>query len=124
LTLTEDGHVLLVDDTHGTRIFAFDVLPDGRLSNKRVFAELTGIEPGALASADGMALDHEGRLYVCSVTGVQVFDKSGRYLGTISLRGATNVAFTGPEKRTLYITATKRLYRLKMIARGPDRIGK
>ena len=56
---------------------------------------------------------------------MQVFDKTGRYLGTIPVpRQPSNVAFSGIDKRTLYITAGEGLYRLQMLARGPDRLGK
>jgi gluconolactonase len=59
------------------------------------------------------------------VTGIQVFDAAGQYLGTIKVpRQPANVAFAGLDKRTLYITAREGLYRLKMLAQGPDRVGK
>jgi gluconolactonase len=64
-------------------------------------------------------------LYVTTVTGIQVFDASGRYLGTIAVpRQPANLAFAGPDKRTLYITARDGLYRLRMLSQGPDRSGK
>jgi hypothetical protein len=39
-------------------------------------------------------------------------------------RQGANVAFAGPGKQTLYITAREGLYRIKMLAKGPDRLGK
>ena len=46
------------------------------------------------------------RLYITTVAGVQVFDAKGQYLGTIKAgRQAANVAFGGPGKQTLYLTA-------------------
>ena len=72
-----------------------------------------------------MALDRDDRLYVASLTGVQVFDKTGSYLGTIPVpRQPSNVAFSGPDKKTLFITAREGLYKLRMLAQGPDRPGK
>jgi gluconolactonase len=72
-----------------------------------------------------MAIDRDGRVYVTSVAGVQIFDGSGQYLGTVQApRQTSNVAFAGPDKRTLYITAREGLYRVKTLAQGPDRIGK
>jgi len=62
---------------------------------------------------------------VTSVAGVQVFDAKGAYLGTIKPgRQAANVAFAGPNKQVLYLTAREGLYRLNTLARGPDRLGK
>jgi gluconolactonase len=46
-------------------------------------------------------------------------------LGTIAVpRQPANVAFAGPGKQTLYITAREGLYRVNMLSKGPDRLGK
>ena len=56
---------------------------------------------------------------------MQVFDGKGTYLGVIkSARQGANVAFAGPGKQTLYITAREGLYRVRTLAKGPDRLGK
>ena len=60
LILTLDGRTLLVDDTVGHDVFAFDVRPDGSLGDKRVFARLRDIKAGEDSGADGMAIDREG----------------------------------------------------------------
>jgi gluconolactonase len=125
LTLTRDGKTLIVDDTLGTALFAYDVKPDGTVTHKRLFADLRDIPDGKESGADGMALDREDRVYVSTLVGVQVFDRTGRYLGTIKFpRQPANLAFAGPGKRTLYVTAREGLYRLTMLTQGPDRPGK
>ena len=125
LTLTIDGRTLLVGDIVSHDVFAFDVMPDGSLTGKRPFARLRGIKQGEESGADGMAIDRAGRIYVTTVTGVQVFDRTGEYVGTIPVpRRPTNVAFSGPGKGTLYITAREGLYRIRTLTRGPDRLGK
>jgi gluconolactonase len=125
LTLSNDGKTLIVDNTVGDTVYAFEVQSNGTIKNKRPFAHLVEIPPGQESGADGMALDRNDRLYVTTIRGVQVFDKAGRYLGTISVpRQPANVAFSGPNKRTLYITAREGLYRLRMLSQGPDRPGK
>ena len=125
ITLTRDGKTLIVDNTIGNDVFAYDVQPDGSVKNKRVFATLHDIKPGEESTADGMGLDRDGRLYVTTVRGIQVFDPKGGYLGTITVpRQPSNVAFSGPDKRTLYISARQGLYRLKMLSQGPERLGK
>ena len=125
LTLTRDGKTLIVDDTVGPVVFAYDVAPDGSVKNKRNFAQLRDIPEGKESGADGLALDSEDRIYITTLTGVQVFDAKGQYLGTIKVpRQPANVAFGGPDKGVLYITAREGLYRLKMLSRGPDRVGK
>ena len=125
LTVTADGKTLIVDDTIGNTVFAYDVQPNGTVANKRPFAELRDIPVGQESGADGLALDRDGRVYITTVKGIQVFDGSGQYLGTIAVaRRPANVAFAGPAKRTLYITAREGLYRLEMLAQGPARLGK
>jgi gluconolactonase len=125
LTLTNDGKTLIVDDTIGPVVFAYDVQPDGSVKNKRPFGQLRDIPEGKESGADGMALDSEDRVYITTVAGVQVLDAKGQYLGTIKVpRQPANVAFGGPDKRTLYITAREGLYRIKMLSQGPNRVGK
>jgi gluconolactonase len=125
LTLTNDGKTLIVDDTIGPTVFAYDVQPDGSVKNKRAFAQLRDIPEGKESGADGLAIDRNDRLYITTVAGVQVFDAKGNYLGTIKAgRQGANVAFGGPGKNTLYITAREGLYKVNTLAQGPDRPGK
>jgi gluconolactonase len=125
LTLTNDGKTLIVDDTLNPTVYAYDVQPDGSVKNKRAFAQLRDIPAGAESGADGLAIDRDDRLYITTVTGVQVFDAKGQYLGTIKAgRQPANVAFGGLDKQTLYLTAREGLYRVKTLAKGPDRLGK
>jgi gluconolactonase len=125
LTLSPDGTTLYVADTVGHDVIAWDVRPDGSLANRRAFARLRGIKEGEDSGGDGVTVDRDGRLYVTSVRGVQVFDRHGRYLGTIRVpRRPTNVAFSGPDKQTLYITAGEGLYRIDTLVKGPERLGK
>jgi gluconolactonase len=125
LVLTNDSKTLIVNNTLGTVVWAFDVKPDGTVANKREFATLRGTPEGKPSGADGIAIDRDDRVYVTSVVGVQVFDAKGSYLATIAVpRQPANVAFAGPGKQTLYITAREGLYRVKMLSKGPDRLGK
>ena len=56
------------------------------------------------SNGDGSVVDTEGRLYVTTNPGLQVFDKTGKYLGLIPTpRGVISVTFAGPGKKTLYI---------------------
>jgi len=80
-------------------IVAFDVKGPGMLVNRRDFARLEGGGAG-----DGSVVDAQGRLYVTTNPGVQVFDKSGKYLGLIPTpRGVISVTFGGPDRKTLFI---------------------
>jgi gluconolactonase len=100
ITLSRDEKTLYV--TNGSNLVAFDVQPDGSVANQREFAKL---EAGG--SGDGMAIDSEGRIYVTSGPGVQIFSESGKYLGVIPApRGVISVAFSGPGKKVLYVVGS------------------
>src|SRR5580704_16767770 len=97
MMLSRDEKTLYVTDVK--KLVAWDIQPDGTVTNKRDFATL---EAGG--SGDGMAIDSEGRLYVTSGDpGIQVFSPEGKFLGVIPLqRSSSSIAFAGPNKKTLY----------------------
>ncbi len=100
ITLSRDEKTLYV--TNGGTLVAFDVRPDGSVVNQRDFARL---EAGG--NGDGMTIDSGGRLYVSTGPGVQVISPEGKYLGVIPTpRPAISVAFSGPDKKTLYIVGS------------------
>jgi gluconolactonase len=106
LMLSPDGKTLYV--TNNTVVVAFDVRADGTTSNRRDFGMLNGDDGG-----DGMAIDSEGRLYVTGAQGVHVLSPRGEHLGLIPTpRRAITLAFSGPDKKVLYVP--------QMGAVGPD----
>jgi gluconolactonase len=99
IIFSPDDKILYV--TNGGTIVAFDVMGPGMLANRRDFAILQ------MGSGDGLAVDTEGRLYVTSGSGVQILDKTGRYLGLIPTpRSVISVAFAGADKKTLYVVGS------------------
>ena len=124
IALSVDYRALYVDDTLGGTVWAFDILLNGAVKNKHAFAKIPLLTDGE-SLAEGMCVDRDSRLYVTSGAGVQVFDKKGKSLGNIMVpRQPTNCAFSGPDKKTLYITAREGLYSLKTLTAGPLRTGK
>jgi gluconolactonase len=99
INLSPDEKTLYV--TNGKDIVAFDVKGRGVLANRRTFATLpTG-------NGDGMAVDTAGRLYVSSGPGVQVFDKTGMFLGLIPTpRSVISITLAGPDRKTLYMVGS------------------
>jgi gluconolactonase len=68
---------------------------------------------------DGMRVDRRGNLFVTGPLGIWVWAHSGKHLGTIVLpENAANLAWGDADLRTLYITATSSVYRLKTRTRG------
>ncbi len=61
--LTPDGRTLIIAESLGSRLAAFDVYADGSLHNQRVWAELPGVAP------DGICLDAEGAVWVADALG-------------------------------------------------------
>jgi gluconolactonase len=123
IILSVDETTLFVNATQGASLIAFDVLADGSVDNQREFAAYDGVTTnadGSLASgADGLAIDSEGRLYVATTIGVQVFDAQGGALGTIPVsRAPQNLAFAGPNKQTLYIVGRGAAWKLATLASG------
>jgi gluconolactonase len=97
IVFSPDQKILYV--TNGAALVAFDVTGPGVLANRRDFAALP-----AGSNGDGMVVDSEGRLYVTANPGLQVFDKSGKYLGVIPTpRGVISVTFAGADRKTLYV---------------------
>ncbi len=107
--LRTNGIILSADErqlyvTNGSMIAVFDIGADGKATNQREFGKLEGQG----SNGDGMTIDAEGRLYITvtagSMMGVQVLDKTGKYLGLIPTpRPPITLAFAGPDKKMLYI---------------------
>ena len=88
--------------TNGGSLVAFDVTGPGQLTSRRDFAMLP-----AGSNGDGMVADSEGRLYVTTNAGLQVLDKTGKYLGLIPTpRGIISVTFAGTDRKTLYVVGS------------------
>ncbi|MEO8183617.1 MAG: SMP-30/gluconolactonase/LRE family protein, partial [Deltaproteobacteria bacterium] len=123
IMLSRAEDTLYVNNTQGEYLLAFDVQPDGSVQGRRNFAAYDGVtrnDNGTVASgADGLAIDSEGRLYVATTVGVQVFSATGERLGTIPVsRAPQNIAFAGPNKQILYIVGRGAAYRVAMLASG------
>jgi len=128
LQLSRDETIFYVNDTAGIHAYAFDIRPDGRLTNRRVFATYVGrdqtIAPTAppRSNADGLTIDAEGRLYALTEAGIEVVSPTGQPLGVIPVwcitRRCQNLSFGGPDKRTLYVAGGGTLLRIPMRARG------
>jgi gluconolactonase len=117
LAFSPDGKRLYVDDSTQRNIRVYDFQPDGTLRNGRIFGEEPGIRGEGVP--DGMRLDRAGNLYVTGPGGIWVWDPGGNHLGTIILpEQPANLAWGDSDLKTLYITATTSLYKLKTNVTG------
>jgi gluconolactonase len=107
---TPDGKNLYVADIRGNKTWSFTINPDGSLTNKTLFCEL---------GSDGMTIDSKGNLYLTG-KGVTVFDKTGKKLGNIPVpeNWTANVCFGDRNRKTLFITASKGFYRIRLRVSG------
>ena len=132
----DDRTLYLVEINRGAglprRIRAFDLSPEGTLSNPRVFHDFA---PGR--GADGMGIDVEGNIYVAAgmnqtrdtsetldnPAGVYVFSPGGELINRIPIPQdtITNLAFGGPDMQTMYVTSGNTVFRVAMDIPGTRR---
>lgn len=107
---TPDGKTLYVADIRDNKTWSYTINSDGTLSDRKLFCSM---------GSDGMTIDSRGNIYITG-KGVTVFDKSGRMLGNIEIpeNWTANVCFGGKNRKILYITASKSLYRIHTRKKG------
>lgn len=104
MLVTPDGSTLIVAESYGKRLTAFDIAADGGLSNRRVWADLGGGVP------DGICLDAEGAVWYADVPNKRCVRvrEGGEVLDTIDLdRGGFSCALGGRDMKTLFVVATE-----------------
>ncbi|MEO8597760.1 MAG: SMP-30/gluconolactonase/LRE family protein [Candidatus Solibacter sp.] len=130
--LSPDGKTFYVNNTWlqpgEDFLYAYDVQPDGSLTNKRKFARFH-LTPEILSApdpvnrfdsrADGTAVDMDGRIYVSTLMGAQIFDKNGVYVGNISCpQHPVSVTFGGKNNDVLYMVGDKEVWSIQTKVKG------
>ncbi len=104
MLIMPDGKTLIVAESYGKRLTAFEIAADGSLSNRRVWAELGDGVP------DGICADAEDAVWYADVPNrrcVRVCE-GGEVLQTVGLdRGCFACALGGPNRETLFMVATE-----------------
>jgi gluconolactonase len=136
IVLSPDGKTLYINNCYDdeswfpvksekdNHIWAYDVAADGTISNGRKFATL--FLPGNVldrkarsSSADGMAIDKQGNLYVATYYGVQIFNNKGAYVGMINLPSfPVSLCFGDSDMKTLYIVSYSKVYKIRTNMEG------
>jgi gluconolactonase len=107
---SSDGKVLYVSDIAANKTWAYNIAKDGNLGNKKLFCEM---------GSDGMTIDTKGNIYLTG-NGVSIYDKNGVFLGNIAVPESwtANVCFGGKDMKSLFITASTSLYRIRTKIKG------
>jgi gluconolactonase len=130
--ISPDGRTLYVNNTWQQPgenfVWAYDVAEEGSLLNKRRFA-VVELKPEVVearnpadrfdSGADGSAVDTEGRYYVATKTGVQIFLPDGTAAGTIGVpQHPVSVVFGGSDNDVLYIVGESSVWSIQTRVHG------
>jgi gluconolactonase len=130
--ISPNGKTLYVNNTWqqpgGNFVWAYDVAGDGSLSHKRRFATVD-LKPEVRdaanpadrydSGADGSTVDTDGRYYVATRTGVQIFLPDGRAAGTIHLpQYPVSITFGGRDNDVLYIVGESSVWSIQTKVHG------
>jgi sugar lactone lactonase YvrE len=104
MVVTPDNATLILAESYGSRLTAFDITPDGSLANRRVWADLDGGAP------DGICFDAEGAIWYGDVPNTRCVRvrEGGEVLQTIELdRGCFACMLGGEDEQTLFLVANE-----------------
>jgi sugar lactone lactonase YvrE len=104
MVVTPDNRTLIIAETRGARLTAFDITPDGNLSNRRIWADLAGAMP------DGICLDAENAVWYANLRrGCVRVREGGEVLQTIDVHPICFACMLGgADRRTLFLMASAR----------------
>ncbi len=115
LAFSPDESVLYVDDSAHKHIRAFDLRPDGSLTNSRILLDMASNDPGV---PDGMKVDLQGNVFCTGPGGVWVCRADGTLLGRIILPELPANLAWGEDGSVLFLTARTSVYRVQTKTRG------
>lgn len=121
MVITPDGGTLVVAESYGGCLTAFDVAPDGSLSGRRTWAALSGATP------DGICLDAQGAIWLASPVGHEVLQvrEGGEVIQRVLVgedRRAVACMLGGAEGRTLFVCTTQAIVPQKAVTLRSSRI--
>jgi hypothetical protein len=120
IALSPDGSWLAVMEGRSHWGYSYRVKPDGTVEWKQPFYWAHVPDWAEESGAGGLCMDRDGRGYLATHLGVQVFDRNGRSRGILPMPEgeATSVCFGGAKFDTLFVTSGGRLYQRPMKSVG------
>jgi gluconolactonase len=116
IALTPDEQTLVIANSDPEKAvwYAYDVTPEGGISNGRILYDVTEDAKTAPGLPDGLKFDRNGNLFASGPGGIWIFNPDGKLIGKIKVTDpASNCAFT-PDDKTLFITNNHRVLRVRL----------
>lgn len=121
ISLSRDQSQLAVSEYGGSHVWVFRLTGGSQLLDGSRYMTLRTPPDREDSGGDGMTIDRDGRYYVTSWVGIQMFDATGRPGGVLlkpTGKACVSAAFAGPEHGYLYVCAADQVFRRKVQARG------
>jgi gluconolactonase len=117
IAFSPDEMILYIADSGKKVWMRYTVHPDGSVSDGKLLLDASGEKsPGG---PDGIRVDKKGNIYGSGPGGVWIISSDGKHLGTIKIpEVVSNVAWGDKDGKTLYITASTSLYRIRLAVPG------
>ncbi len=116
VVFSPDEKTLYVADYGDRTVQAYAVGKDGAVSGRRTFVDFSADKGDG--NPDGMRVDTAGNLYTTGPGGIWVYTPAGKALAFLGLPGVTNMAFGGPDGRTMLITAGSKVLTIRTKVAG------
>lgn len=124
LALSPDQTQLYVTESASHWVWVYQIQADGTLAHKQRYGWLHVRDVDENAWSDGLKCDKDGRIYVTTLTGIQVLDQTGRVNAILPVpktKGqVSNLCFGGPNFDIMYITCVDKVYRRKVKVKGAN----
>jgi gluconolactonase len=117
IAFSPDEKYLYIAESGVKQWLRYRVLPDGSVTDETLFCDAS--KDPAVGGPDGIKVDKVGNLYGSGPGGVWIISPEGKHLGTIAVpERVANLAWGDADAKTLYITASTSLYRIKLKIAG------
>jgi gluconolactonase len=120
IAFSPDEKTLYVSDVDPKRAawLAYDVKPDGTVTNGRIFFDATRWRKDPFFGPDGFKVDKNGNLFGARPGGISVFAPDGTHLGDIETGQPTSNLAWGEDGSTLFVTGGSSVYRIRLATKG------
>ncbi len=126
--LSPDQTQLYVTESTSHWVWVYQIQPDGSLAHKQKYGWLHVRDIDENAWSDGLKCDRDGRVYVTTLSGIQVLDQLGRVNAIIpapKTKGqVSNLCFGGPDFDVMYISCHDKVFRRKVKVKGANNFEK